>query len=395
MKILAYFLRCFSFMWLLWSTYGVQAQGFLQRQSALSVCEGRYIQQTRLVKGQSFQCIFNAGAVYCLYLLEPDQEIENYRLVDESGAKPYAFISYNEREAYACYLLMPRETKTYSFRLQYKGQERASATLALYHQGDFMQAPRNGDALALPPGTVDVGEGLYMDATEVSNADYLAYLHWLRAAYGADSRRYRQALPDTLLWRNRLDYYEPMERMYFRHRAYGQFPLVGVTYAQAVNFCQWRSDRVNEQLYWQQNKQALRAGDSLGPAPEVLRYRLPTKEEWERCAAVGFSAQELAHSFKEGLPLGRFRTDSLYVNGRATLVQDNSSIPAPVNSLSPNRLGLYHMFGNVAEMVQEEGIAKGGSWCNVLETFAVRPDFIYKRPHVWLGFRCVCEYVRE
>jgi len=50
-----------------------------------------------------------------------------------------------------------------------------------------------------------------MDQTEVRNLDYLEYLYWLNRVYGADYPGvYRKALPDTLVWRDKLAYNEPL-----------------------------------------------------------------------------------------------------------------------------------------------------------------------------------------
>ena len=89
----------------------------------------------------------------------------------------------------------------------------------------------------------------YMDETEVRNLDYLEYLYWLNRVYGADYPGvYRKALPDTLVWRNKLAYNEPLVEYYFRHPAYRSYPVVGVTWIQANDYCSWRSYRVNEML---------------------------------------------------------------------------------------------------------------------------------------------------
>jgi len=65
-----------------------------------------------------------------------------------------------------------------------------------------------------------------------------------------ENPNYRQiylgALPDTLVWRNRLGYNETMTSNYLRHPAYGEYPVVGVNWVQASQFCKWRTDRVNE-----------------------------------------------------------------------------------------------------------------------------------------------------
>ncbi len=93
-------------------------------------------------------------------------------------------------------------------------------------------------------------QSFYMDETEVTNKMYLEYLDWIKRVYPPSEERYRAiyygALPDTLVWRNRLGYNEVMTENYLRHPAYGEYPVVGVSWIQAVEFSNWRTDRVNE-----------------------------------------------------------------------------------------------------------------------------------------------------
>lgn len=88
----------------------------------------------------------------------------------------------------------------------------------------------------------------YMDETEVSNADWLEYLHWLNQNFPDDNELYYNAIPDTLVWRNPLSYNEPYVDLYLRHPAYQDYPVVGVTWEQANAYCVWRTDRVNENI---------------------------------------------------------------------------------------------------------------------------------------------------
>ncbi|WP_028283802.1 gliding motility lipoprotein GldJ [Olleya marilimosa] len=99
-------------------------------------------------------------------------------------------------------------------------------------------------------------QSFYMDETEVTNKMYLEYLDWIKRTYPPEEENFRAiyngVLPDTLVWRNRLGYNEVMTENYLRHPGYGEYPVVGVSWIQAVEFANWRTDRVNE-LYLQKD----------------------------------------------------------------------------------------------------------------------------------------------
>jgi gliding motility-associated lipoprotein GldJ len=92
----------------------------------------------------------------------------------------------------------------------------------------------------------------YIDQTEVTNLMYMEYLNWLEIVFPTNEPRYRQiyegALPDTLVWRNQLGYLEELTTNYLRHPAYAEYPVVGVNWLQAVQYAEWRTDRVNEYI---------------------------------------------------------------------------------------------------------------------------------------------------
>ena len=48
------------------------------------------------------------------------------------------------------------------------------------------------------------------------------------------------------------------------------------------------------------------------------------------------------------------------------------------------------MIGNVAEMIDQKNICKGGSWKHHLNECRVGNDIQYTKSEAWLGFRCVC-----
>ncbi len=253
-------------------------------------------------------------------------------------------------------------------------------------------------------------QSFYMDQTEVANIDYREYLYWLERIYGADYPEVvRKALPDTLVWRDRLAYNEPFVDLYFRHPAYQNYPVVGVSWVQASDFCSWRTDRVNEMILIEKgilkldpdqkdannfNTQAYLAGQYEGLVNKNLpdlrpngnpdgrkvrmedgillpRYRLPTEAEWEY-AAYGLIGNTISERIVErrtypwngdyvrtdekkyyGNFIANFKRGSGDYMGVAGNLNDGSAIPAEVGSYWPNDYNLYNMAGNVAEWVQD------------------------------------------
>ena len=247
----------------------------------------------------------------------------------------------------------------------------------------------------------------YMDQTEVSNLDYLEYIYWLTRVYAENFPLVVQkALPDTLVWRDRLAYNEPLVNTYFRHPSYHNYPVVGVTWLQANDYASWRTDRVNENQLIDAgildndpdqkddnnfNTDAYLAGQyeglvkegkaDLDPSGTGIRnvrfedgillpsYRLPTEAEWEY-AALGLIGNTLYNRVVErreypwngsgvrtderkyyGSFVANFKRGRGDYMGVAGNLNDGADLPAPVGSYWPNDYGLYNMAGNVSEWV--------------------------------------------
>ncbi len=134
-------------------------------------------------------------------------------------------------------------------KVPYEEQETGPG-LILIEGGTFtmgrveQEVAQNGDNI---PRRVTVSS-FYLDETEVKNMDWCEYLYWVGRTYTDFPMIHQKALPDTVCWREKLAYNEPYVDYYLRHPSYRDYPVVGVNWLQATNFCAWRTDRVNEQI---------------------------------------------------------------------------------------------------------------------------------------------------
>ena len=303
-------------------------------------------------------------------------------------------------------------------RVPYMDQETGPG-LVLVEGGSFTMGRAEQDVMFdnnNRPARVTVSS-FYMDQTEVTNFHWLEYLYWIGRAYKSYPMVYKNALPDTLCWRSPLGFNEKYVEYYLRHPAYRDYPVVGVSWLQANDYCKWRTDRVNEYILIREgvlkfntesendaifdteaylagqynyeesidrNVQDLdptkREGKKLGERIVRMedgilmpRYRLPTEAEWE------FASYGLIGNLEPGSEVitdrkiypwnghwvrqddeafqGDIRAN--FVRGRgdymgvAGRLNDGADVTAPVDAYWPNDYGLYNMAGNVSEWVMD------------------------------------------
>ncbi len=141
----------------------------------------------------------------------------------------------------------------FSSNINYKGQQ-TPLGMVLIEGGTFTMGHVQDDVLFdwnTTPTKQQV-RSFYLDEAEVTNSEYLFYLEWMEKVFPPSDSNYRDiyqsVVPDTLVWRNVLGSNELLTQNYLRHPAYADYPVVGVSWVQANQYCKWRSDRVNEKI---------------------------------------------------------------------------------------------------------------------------------------------------
>ncbi|MDG2139617.1 MAG: SUMF1/EgtB/PvdO family nonheme iron enzyme [Flavobacteriales bacterium] len=222
-----------------------------------------------------------------------------------------------------------------------------------------------------------------------------------------------QIYPDTLSWMHDYAYSfnEPYTNDYYSHTAYDDYPVVGISWKQAVAFTKWRTEQMNNFLR-ANNQQA---------TPD---YRLPTESEWEYASRGG---QDLS-PYPWGGPYTRNNKGCFLANFkplRGNYVADGALKTVKVASYNPNGYGLYDMSGNVAEWtsnafdesafsyahdmnsdyhynakeddhsVLKRKVIRGGSWKDIAYFIqnSTRTYEYQDTSKCYIGFRCAVDFL--
>ncbi|WP_456294439.1 T9SS ring complex lipoprotein PorK/GldK [Winogradskyella echinorum] len=215
-----------------------------------------------------------------------------------------------------------------------------------------------------------------------------------------------EVYPDTTAWIRDFaySYNEPMHNDYFWHDAYGDYPVVGVSWKQAQAFCQWRT------LYHNGYQK------SKGSQP-VNSYRLPSEAEWEYAARGGLQGA----SYPWGGPYTKNDRGCFMANFkplRGDYAADQALYTVEADAYDPNDFNLYNMAGNVSEWVNgsydpasyeysstinpnvndpdnARKVVRGGSWKDVAYFLQVSSrDYEYAdSARSYIGFRTVQDYM--
>ncbi len=169
--------------------------------------------------------------------------------------------------------------------------------------------------------------------------------------------------------------------------SYLNTPISGISYNQALAFCKWRTAVDSVILKNQLEGYNATIGEKAKLLYEyrymkAFRYTLPSAEQFDL--------------MNPGI-------DSITKNRQATFNYRNACRKnadlyghGPVNVFeyvepyySRKNYKVTHIQGNVAEMISEQGIAKGGSYYHPAAESYPGNVITYTSPAPWLGFRCV------
>lgn len=219
--------------------------------------------------------------------------------------------------------------------------------------------------------------------------------------------------PDTLVWTSdyTYSYNDPWSRNYFHHPSFDDYPVVGVSWKQAIAFSKWRTQILNDYLIGRDE-------------PLHDEFRLPTESEWEYAARGGYDLSPYPWggpytTNQEGCFLANFKPR------RGNYVADGGIKTVKVASYNPNNFGLYDMAGNVAEwtnnaydesafnfshdmnmdfnfdaqdsdpQILKRKVVRGGSWKDISHYMQVGTrDYEYQdTAKSYIGFRNVISFI--
>lgn len=225
----------------------------------------------------------------------------------------------------------------------------------------------------------NVSGNIWASETEVTNLEYRGFLNNLKRS--RNDELYKRCIYDSTQWKEKFQYAynDPMVENYHWHPAYDNYPVVNISYEAAVEYCKWLTTQYNTQ-----RKRNF---------TQVV-FRLPTKSEWLLMAKPDKGSNETCFeddkvTNEKGCYLANMKVE------KGDYASDGAFHTAQVDSYLPNDKGFFCTMGNVAEMTDQKGVAKGGSWYHTFAESKFDKSQKFTGPDPGIGFRVVMEVIQE
>ena len=213
---------------------------------------------------------------------------------------------------------------------------------------EFVTAPRDNSRRSITVSS------FYMDKYEITNLNWREYMHWLEMVFGYSAPNLvKAALPDTLVWRDELAYNEPYVENYFRHPAFSFYPVVGVSWDQAMEYCAWRTDRVNELALVRVGAIEFPDFKELAPLDEMVL------EDW-RNANPGYEIIEIEKEDQNNDVNVEYRVPYEWIRDKFVFNTEKYLVRPDYNPVNPNDRSVGKKFhdawGNARKVDRTDGI---------------------------------------
>ncbi len=160
--------------------------------------------------------------------------------------------------------------------------------------------------------TTKIAPNLGVDKSEITHFYWEEFLNYQKQYYGENSPEYRDNLPDTtLVKKGECEHYNSES---YKHPAYRNMPMIGITQQQAQNYTTWRTNRVFE-WYLESNEYITRilnapksdftvekyyqngltdyTINTIEKYPYVPVFSLPSSEDYQRIKQLAIANNKL------------------------------------------------------------------------------------------------------